>query len=51
MDAADFAILNNCLTGPDIETPTGCEAADLDLDVDVDLADFALFQLKFGTGL
>jgi hypothetical protein len=51
VDLADFDVFTDCLAGPDVEILTGCESADLDLDVDVDLADFAVLQDKFGTGL
>ncbi len=47
VDLDDFAILADCLTGPDVPTTPGCEAADLHADSDVDLADFATFQPAF----
>ena len=48
VDAADFAALSVCLTGPGIAVSGGCEGADLDFDLDADLADFAAFQVRFG---
>ncbi|HNU44794.1 MAG TPA: dockerin type I domain-containing protein [Phycisphaerae bacterium] len=50
VDIQDFAVLADCLTGPEVPPATGCENADLDQDVDVDLADFSVFQLHFGAG-
>ena len=54
VDLADFALLANCLTGPNETTrPPGCDAvyfarADLEGDDgDVDVADFAAFQEAF----
>ena len=44
---ADLLLFQDCLTGPDVPYPTGCEEADLDLDADVDLADFAVFEQGF----
>jgi len=49
VDAADFAAFSDCLMGPDVAVAGGCEGADLDFDLDADLADFAVFQLSFGT--
>lgn len=51
VDGADFTALADCLTGPGIGILGGCNDADLDLDADVDLADFAVFQLNFATGM
>jgi hypothetical protein len=51
VNGADFAAFAGCLTSPDVGILTACDDADLDLDADVDLADFAVFQLNFGTGL
>ena len=44
VDLDDFAGFANCLSGPDVKFPTGCDAADIDPDGDADLADFAKFQ-------
>ena len=49
VDAADFAALSDCLMGPDVAVSGGCEGADLDFDLDADLADFATFQVRFGS--
>jgi predicted dienelactone hydrolase len=51
VNGADFTTFADCLTGPGIGILGGCNDADLDLDADVDLADFAILQLNFGTGL
>ena len=40
----DFAILNECLAGPEGGLAPACLCVDLDADGDVDLADFAEFQ-------
>ncbi len=47
VDFDDYAIFEDCLTGPGVPPQTGCENADLDFDGDVDLADFAEFQAAF----
>jgi len=47
IDAADFAVFANCLTGPDHAATASCEGADLDADGDVDLADAAQFAWRF----
>ncbi len=44
INATDFLLLLDCLTGPDIPFQEGCAPADLDNDGDVDLLDFALLQ-------
>jgi len=53
-DLDDYNIVEGCLVGPDVTTPTpGCDPEDfanVDLegeDGDVDLADFAVFQAAF----
>lgn len=51
VDAADFAAVVVCLTGPDVAVSGGCVGANLDLDADADLSDLAVFQLNFGAGL
>ena len=51
VDLVDYAILADCLAGPNVPTPpAGCSAAqfadaDLDVDNDVDLMDFAALML------
>ncbi len=45
VDAADFAVVVVCFTGPDAgPVLDGCACGDLDGDTDVDLADFAAYQ-------
>ena len=48
-DLDDFVLFADCLNGPDVAYPAGCEAADLEggNDGDVDEADFAVFQAAF----
>ena len=52
-DLADYAILSDCVAGPDISLPpAGCSAeqfglADLDEDGDVDLDDYGSFGAEF----
>lgn len=53
IDAADFALLAECLAGPSVLPPGDCgatvlEAGQSDGDADLDLADMAAFQLLFG---
>ena len=56
VDNADFALIADCMSGPEVTSPpAGCDAgafsrADLDIDEDVDLADFAEFQMAFTGG-
>lgn len=45
--AADLDAFTLCLSGPEIAAPSGCGCADIDHDSDVDLADAAVFQLRF----
>jgi hypothetical protein len=40
----DFAEFADCLLGPDVTLPAGCEEADIDPDDDADLADLAKIQ-------
>ncbi len=47
MDGDDFAILADCLAGPDVVPAPGCESADLLADGDADIADVAEFQHLF----
>ncbi len=47
VDIDDFNALGDCLAGPDIVFPAGCNGADWDGAGDVDLADFAEFQAVF----
>jgi len=47
VDIDDFELLANCMAGPNVACPTGCERADLDRDADVDLVDFCRFQTCF----
>ncbi len=56
VDHADFVVIADCMSGPNVTSPpAGCDAgafsrADLDIDEDVDLADFAEFQVAFPGG-
>ena len=44
VDMSDFAVLQDCFTGPDNGPPdSGCDAGDFDADDDVDATDFTLF--------
>ncbi len=45
--ALDFGDFAECMNGPDVPYPQGCENADFDVDADVDLVDFAAFQIAF----
>ncbi|HNQ22673.1 MAG TPA: dockerin type I domain-containing protein [Phycisphaerae bacterium] len=48
VDADDFGLLWECLSGPQVTPPAGgCDCADLDADGDVDLADVARLQWAF----
>jgi len=44
VDQADFAVLQQCLSGSGQPVTSGCEKADLDLDNDVDSDDLAIFE-------
>jgi len=48
-DVDDFVRFTDCLNGPGVAYPVGCDAADLEspADGDVDEADFAEFQAAF----
>jgi hypothetical protein len=47
VDATDFGLFADCLSGPGVTPLAGCDLADLDADGDVDLHDAALFALNF----
>ncbi|UCG16717.1 MAG: Ig-like domain-containing protein [Phycisphaerales bacterium] len=47
VDVDDFTAFADCLSGPDVASAPGCDAADLEDDGDVDLKDFAQFQGVF----
>ena len=49
VDLADFALFQDCFSGPGGGATGACECIDLDWDNDVDLADFGTFQVFFGT--
>jgi len=57
VDNKDYAILADCMNGPDEPTPPrGCtqqqfELADIHTDNDVDIIDFAMFENQFGAAL
>ncbi|MCB9849763.1 MAG: family 16 glycosylhydrolase [Phycisphaerales bacterium] len=51
VDLADFALLEDCLTGPVAEVLPGCHDADLNRDAHVDLKDFAKLQIAFDAGM
>ena len=49
VDIYDFAVLHECLAGPQALTPTSpCRVMDFDQDGDVDLVDCAGFQVAYG---
>ena len=49
-NAADWLLLADCISGPEICAPAGaCEEADRDCDGDVDLHEFAAFQQLCGS--
>ena len=50
VDAEDYVLFADCLNGPNVAYPLGCDEADLHTDGDVDAADFAEFQAMFGAG-
>ena len=47
VDASDFVIYADCMSGPDVSCAPDCDAADLDGDADADVRDFMLFQQQF----
>jgi RHS repeat-associated protein len=47
IDFADFAILANCMNGPNNSVPLSCDLLDFNADFDVDLLDFQAFQPAF----
>jgi len=47
VDLDDFLRFADCLSGPGVAYPVGCEAADMEGGNDVDEADFAVFQAAF----
>ncbi len=48
VDVGDLQCFTRCLAGPDVDSTSGCEGADINDDGDVDLGDFAVFQQSFG---
>jgi hypothetical protein len=46
----DYTMVPDCLGGPGIIAPDGCECFDFDSDNDNDLKDFAAFQSAFNGG-
>jgi hypothetical protein len=44
VNAADAAILADCMDGPEIAPAAGCATSDLEADADVDLGDLAILQ-------
>ena len=49
IDEFDFQCFAGCTTEPGEELLPGCEGADLDGDGDVDLVDFGIFQILYGS--
>ncbi len=47
VDTDDYATLEPCISGPNIEPTAGCEGKNFDSENDVDLADIAVFQRCF----
>lgn len=47
IDASDWALLPDCLLGPEVPSPD-CACLQFDSDADVDLRDLASFQSQFG---
>ena len=47
VDLTDLAGFQDCLAGPGIAFPSGCDSVDFDGDNDVDLRDFRSFELAF----
>ena len=48
VDLDDITWWSDCMAGPGVAAPGGCECADADEDGDVDLADYAEMQRRFG---
>lgn len=44
VDQGDYALFQDCASGPFVSYGTGCDDKDLDDDGDVDQADFGVFQ-------
>lgn len=52
VDAVDFSLFRQCVSGPQQPLNPGCEASDLDGDNDVDQSDFGILQKCFsGPGM
>ncbi len=52
LDLAHFAAWDSCATGPDNgPVPAACKAFDSDCDDDIDAADYAWWQVNFGSTL
>ena len=47
VDLADFDAFADCLSGPGVLPPLGCNRSRIDGDWDIDLADFAILQRAF----
>ncbi|UCC31516.1 MAG: SUMF1/EgtB/PvdO family nonheme iron enzyme [Phycisphaerales bacterium] len=47
LDLADYAQLDDCLSGPGVGRLPACGAFDQDRDDEIDLSDFASFQIQF----
>ena len=50
VDHEDYILFADCLSGPNVPYPLGCDRVDLHTDGDVDAADFAEFQTLYGAG-
>ncbi len=44
VDLVDFHVFQECASGPEVPSASGCETKDLDGDGDVDQSDFGIFQ-------
>jgi hypothetical protein len=51
VDAADFVLFSQCVTGARIPVADDCKVADFDGDNDVDMADFGIYQRCFNGAL
>jgi hypothetical protein len=49
IDITDYGAFHDCMAGPGTNPSVGCWMFDTDLDVDLDMADFAAFQVQFGS--